>query len=434
MRSIILFKRDLRFEDNRTLLEAYKNSKELIPIFIFNKPILKELNSYNQKLGFIIEALQKISQNIKLYIFYGEDEEILEFLFAKFKPDVLYTSESFTWNGEKRNKSIENICIKNKVIFRSIFDNFLVDFRKIPYTKVFTHFYKKWINFIDNKESNININNLNEKILNLNIDHISNFILKYKNLYFENSFWKYNFAFERLKNFDFDQYSQLRNRLDLNGSSRLSPYIRFGILSIRKIYNFIKNKSLEYVRQLAWREFWYHIKYNFQEFNNLEFQEKRRNILWDNNEKLLNYFFNGKTGYPIIDAGIRQLKFENWMHNRARLIVANFLVKDLLIDWRIGEKFFKDYLLDYDEVVNVGNWQWCASVGPDPKPFRIFNPIIQSQKFDPNCEYIKSYIPELKREECYKIYNPLKYKLNYYSPIVNHFEQIEKARDLYLKF
>ena len=434
MRSILLFKRDLRIEDNKTLFEAFKNSDEIIPVFIFNKKILEELNSYNQKLGFIVESIKKLSEKIKkLYVFYGNDKEVLEFLILKYKPNALFTAQSFTWSGEKRNNEIKKICNKYKVKFIEVFDNFLVDFRKIGYSKIFSQFYKKWINLIDNNEFAVDINKLNEKILDLDLDIIDNLIKKYNNFDLENKIWKYNFGFIRLQKFNFRNYDKTRNFPGIDGTSKLSPYIRFGIISIRKIYNKIKNLSEAYVKELAWREFWYHIRYYFTELNNLEFQEKRRNLSWENNEILIEKFLNAQTGYPIVDAGIIQLKTENWIHNRVRMILANFLTKDLLVDWRIGEKFFKDYLLDYDEVVNVGNWQWCASVGPDPKQFRIFNPILQSQKFDPDCVYIKKYIPDLKYEENYKIHNPLKYKLNYYPPIINHFEAIKKVRNIFFK-
>ncbi len=428
MRSIFLFKRDLRVEDNKALFESFYNSKELIPIFIFNKSILKEFNSYNQKLGLIIDGIKKISEKIKLYVFYGEDKEILEYLFLKYKPDALYMAESFSWQGEERDKRIEKLCLKYRVAFNKIFDNFLSDFRLIPYTKVFTPFYKKWLNFVDSKELNINLNEINKKILNLELDDIQNLLIKNKKLDYQHNFWNYKFGLQRLKEFNFKDYDQTRNFPSIDGTSRLSPYIRFGLISIRKIYNLVSKLNRTYIQELAWREFWYHIKYNFNDFNNLEFQEKRRNINWNNDFKLLDKFLNAQTGYPIVDAGIRQLKTENWMHNRVRMIVANFLTKDLLIDWRIGEKFFKDYLIDYDEVVNVGNWQWCASVGPDPKPLRIFNPIIQSKKFDFKAQYIKMYIPELKNINFKLIHNPIKNNLPYYKPIVNHYEQIQKIK------
>ncbi|GIW66584.1 MAG: deoxyribodipyrimidine photo-lyase [Candidatus Parcubacteria bacterium] len=433
MRSIVLFKRDLRLEDNKVLSEAIKNSKELIPIFIFNKSILKEFNSYNQKLGLIIDGLREISKKIKLYVFYGDDNEVLEFLFLKYKPTALYTAESFSWQGEERDKRIEKLCLKYRVAFNKIFDNFLSDFRLIPYTKVFTPFYKKWLNFIDNQEVSVNLDELSRKILNLNLDKIDDLLIKNKEINYQNNFWNYEFGIKRLKEFNFKDYDKNRNFPSLDGTSKLSPYIRFGLISVRKLYNLTSELNQSYVQELAWREFWYHVKYNFNDFKNLEFQEKRRKINWNSDLKLLDKFLNAQTGYPIVDAGIIQLKTENWMHNRIRMIVANFLTKDLLIDWRIGEKFFRDYLIDYDEVVNVGNWQWSASVGPDPRPLRIFNPIIQSEKFDPEAKYIKTYIPELKNINSNLIHNPIKNKLSYYKPIVNHYEQIQKIKSQWIK-
>ncbi|KAF2961023.1 deoxyribodipyrimidine photo-lyase [Fervidobacterium sp. 2310opik-2] len=431
MLSVYLFKRDLRLDDNKALFEALKNSSKIIPIFVFNKTILKEFNAYNQKVGFVVDVLKNISKKINLYVFHGEDDEILEFLFSNYKPDALYTAQSFSWQGEERDRNIEKVCQKYNVKFHAVFDNYLADFRKIPYTKVFTPFYKKWLGYVESQEYEINIEELKRKVVALDLDTIDTILVKFPELNQKNEVFTYDYGFERLRSYDFAKYQEQRDFPGLDMSSRLSPYIRFGVLSIRKIHNIASKVSPEFVRQLAWREFWYHIKYNFSEFNKLEFLEKRRNVRWRYDEKLFEKFINAQTGYPIVDAGIRQLKQENWMHNRVRLIVANFLVKDLLIDWRIGEKFFREYLLDYDEVLNVGNWQWSASVGPDPKPLRIFNPMIQSEKFDPNCEYIKKYIPELKNEENYKIHNPLEYKLNYYETIVNHYEAVQITKRLY---
>ncbi|WP_306755535.1 FAD-binding domain-containing protein, partial [Acinetobacter baumannii] len=195
-------------------------------------------------------------------------------------------------------------------------------------------------------------------------------------------------CFERLRSFPFERYEELRNYPAVDGSSRLSPCIRFGVLSLRSIFKTAQGRSEQFIKVLAWREFWYHIAYNFPQTKDLEFQEKRRNIRWENSQEYIQAFFEARTGYPIVDAGIRQLKEEKWLHNRMRMIVGSFLTKVLLIDWRIGEEFFKEHLLDYDEVVNIGNWQWTASVGADPKPFRLFNPILQAQRYDPQCEYI----------------------------------------------
>lgn len=190
------------------------------------------------------------------------------------------------------------------------------------------------------------------------------------------------FCFRRLSNFRFSLDEANRNFLDRDGASKLSPCIRFGILSLREILKkAIEEIDLEnqFIKELAWREFWYHIKVYFPEIKNLEFQEKRRGLKWENREEYIEAFFEGKNGYPIVDAGIRQLEEEGWIHNRMRMILASFLTKDLIVDWRIGEEFFKKNLIDYDEVVNIGNWQWCASVGADPRPFRMLNPILQAK-------------------------------------------------------
>ncbi|MCS7308524.1 MAG: hypothetical protein NZ526_08270, partial [Aquificaceae bacterium] len=150
---------------------------------------------------------------------------------------------------------------------------------------------------------------------------------------------------KRLESFSFESYEDTRNYPAMDGTSKLSPCIRFGILSLRKIFKKAQGKSEQFIKELAWREFWYHIALNFPETKNVEFQEKRRNIAWENREEYIEAFLEGKTGYPIVDAGIRQLKTEKWLHNRVRMILASFLTKVLLVDWRVGEEFFKEHLL-----------------------------------------------------------------------------------------
>ncbi|MGC9287110.1 MAG: cryptochrome/photolyase family protein, partial [Hydrogenobaculum sp.] len=433
MRSIFWFRRDLRLEDNKALFEAFKNSDEVIPIFIFNKSLIKELNTLNKKLGLIVDALKHISKEMPIYTFYEEDEDVFELLIEKFKPDAVYTTKAFSWQGEKRDKRIKDLLERKSIKFVEVFDNYLVDFRDIPYTKVFTPFYKKWRSLIKEEKVSLDEDVIRGKVLKLDLDNIEKLIFKYKELDLKHPHWSYEDCVKRLNSFKFEEYEEKRNYPFLDGSSKLSPCIRFGILSIRDIYQKAKNKSETFVSELSWREFWYHIKHYFYDFKSLEFQEKRRGIAWENDDKKIEKFMKGETGYPIIDAGIMQLKEENWVHNRVRMILASFLVKDLMVDWRIGESFFKEYLIDYDEVVNVGNWQWSSSVGPDPKPLRIFNPILQSQKFDKDCIYIKKYLKELKNEDCEKLHDPISYKLNYHNPVVNHYEASKKAKELFSK-
>ncbi len=221
--------------------------------------------------------------------------------------------------------------------------------------------------------------------------------------------------------------------------------MRFGLVSIRELLTrgIVVHKKIygdhasehknHYVSELAWREFWYHIMHYFPETAMTEFQEKRRHIQWSNNQALLEKWEKGETGYPIVDAAMHQLRTENRMHGRARMIVASFLTKDMLIDRRLGEKVFAKYLLDYDFAVNIGNRQWSASVGADPKPLRIFNPILQSKKFDPQADYILQYIPELHKKPLDAIHDPLKYPLDYIQPIVDHYVMSRKSREAYKK-
>ncbi|MCM8771972.1 MAG: DNA photolyase family protein [Candidatus Omnitrophica bacterium] len=434
-KTIYWFKRDLRIDDNKAFNECCKKSEGLIPIFIFDHNILEKYKSYDSRLGFIIDCVENLTIEINkkggnLFCFYGDTVKVFDYLISKYKIEAVFTNKSFSWTREEIEKKVEIICKKRGVNFYAIPDNFLCFINKIPYEKVFTNFYKKWKNFVNTvifkPPQRINFILVNEP----DIFKIS------KNLKFcKNKYWSVNWGIKRLRSFKFKDYEEKRNRLDIDGTSKLSPYIRFGIVSLRKILKEVTEQSGKdnlFIKELAWREFWYHIKINFSGFKDIEFQEKRRNLKWENNEKFLDAFINAKTGYPIIDAAIIQLKEENWIHNRLRMILANFLTKDLLIDWRIGEEFFKQYLIDYDEVVNVGNWQWCTSVGPDPKPFRIFNPVIQSQKFDPYAKFIKKYLPELKKIPSYMLHNPLEFNLPYYKPIINHFERIKKAKSFYL--
>lgn len=433
-RVIYWFKRDLRVDDNRAFYETCKNSQEVIPIFIFVPSLLEKFKSYDRRIGFIINCLKHLDEEIKkiggrIYCFHDKVEKIFLKLIKKYKIQGVFTNRAYSYSGEEIEQKVKKICSDEGIDLIYFNDNFLSDLDNIPYKKVYSNFYKHW-------KRNLNLeiipspSRLKTPILDEPDIHKISTEIKHE----KNKIWSIEYGFNRLDSFDFTSYENTRNRLDLDGTSKLSPYIRFGTISLRKIYQ----KALEsggqdcqFIKELAWREFWYCIKMNFPDFKNLEFQERRRNIKWENNENFFKAFTEAKTGYPIIDAAITQLKEENWMHNRARMIVASFLTKDLLIDWRWGEKFFMEYLLDYDEVVNIGNWQWNASVGPDPKPLRIFNPVIQSKKFDPRCTFIKKYLPQLKNIPCSKLQNPLQYKLNYIKPIVNHFERIIHVKKTY---
>ncbi|MCX7724373.1 MAG: DNA photolyase family protein [Thermodesulfovibrio sp.] len=434
-RVVYWFRRDLRIDDNKAFYEACKNSSEVVPVFIFIPSLLEKFRSYDKKAGFIINCLRYLSKEIekkggRLYCFHDEPERVFLNLIKKYKVQAIYTNKSFSYSGKEIEEKVKKLCVDMGVDFVLFNDNFLSKIEDIPYKKIFSIFYRYWKMNLDLKSVSSPQAIKTPLLEETDIESISS-KLKYE----ENNIWTISHLFQRLKNFDFIRYETQRNRLDIDGTSKLSPYIRFGLISLRKLYDLASKTAgldCQFIKELAWREFWYHIKINFPDFKDLEFQERRRNIRWENNENFYKAFIDAKTGYPIVDAAIVQLKEENWMHNRARMIVASFLTKDLMIDWRWGEKFFMEYLIDYDEVVNIGNWQWNASVGPDPKPLRIFNPIIQAKKFDPDSIFIKKYLPQLKDLPSYKLHNPLSYKLPYYKPIVDHFERVFYVRKLYL--
>ncbi|MFN3407307.1 MAG: cryptochrome/photolyase family protein [Caldimicrobium sp.] len=427
MRAIYLFKRDLRVEDNWGLAYASKKHREILPLFIFDKDILKDLKAEDERLSYIVKALEELSKKIKVYCLYGSTEETLKEVFKVYKPTHLYTTKSYSWSGKERNQKIKKICKEFGVECVEVFENFLVRPEDIPLKRVFTSFFKEWIKKVNIEEENVDVFFVPSLPLPT-IEEIKTKLPLRGSTSFDPLKCK-----KRLDSFPFERYEELRNFPAIDGSSKLSPCIRFGILSLRKIFKCAVHRSQQFIKELAWREFWYHIALHFPETKDLEFQEKRRGIAWENREKYIKSFFEGKTGYPIIDAGIRQLKTEKWLHNRLRMILANFLTKVLLVDWRIGEAFFKEHLLDYDEVVNVGNWQWCASLGADPKPFRLFNPILQAKKYDPKGEYIKKYLPELSHLPSQMLIDPISNNLPYYKPLVNYYERIALAKKLYLK-
>lgn len=434
--TIFWFRQDLRIHDNIWLYNAVKDSKQVIPIFIFDKNILDNFPSYDKRTWFIFEAVEKLDKELHkvgsyLQTYYWDPAEIFSKLISQYEVDAVYTNRSYWTYWIARDSKIYNICEKKWIKFNKYSDFLLVEPESINPYKVFTPFYRKW--------QTINKNNISEQISKIsspdiytnNIKEIKNIVNPWENKYWEVEFWK-----DRLNSFDFNNYELTRNFPSVDWTSRLSPYIRFGLLSIRQIYHHVKNLSSKwwevYISELAWREFWHHISYHFPESKILEFQEKRRWINRENNEKLFEAWKKWETWYPIIDAAMRQLNEENWMHNRLRMVVASFLTKDLLIDWRWWEKYFKDLLIDYDENLNIWNWQWSASVGADPKPMRIFSPILQSTRFDPEWIFIKKYIPELSKYSLWEYHDPLKYNLSgYIKPIINHYEYSKKAKNMY---
>lgn len=430
-KSIFWFRQDLRTFDNKWLIAAIKEVWNILPIFILDKNIVPDfLWLEDKKFWFIRESLEKLDKElIELWwewikVFYDYPEKIIPFLAKKYDIEYVYANNSYSIYWKDRDEKISKILDED---WKSMFlhaDFLLVEPFEVEQRKVFTPFYKLWQKKLwDTTE--IKPSFFNQIKIEENFS-AKDFIKTEKHPYFTMDFWK-----NRLENYIKTDYDLYRNDLDKDWTSKLSPYLRFGIFSVRQIYNIAKDKNSHFVSEMAWRDFWQHINYYFPFTKKIEFQENKRHIKWRHDEYLFEKWCNWETWYPVVDAAMKQLVETNWMHGRARMVVASFLTKDLLIDWRWWEKFFKKHLLDYDENVNFWNWQWSASVWADPKPLRIFNPCLQSEKFDKEAKFIKKYLPGLENENIKSIHNPIDNELKYTRLIVNHKEAQKEARLVY---
>lgn len=450
-KSLFIFRRDLRLQDNTALIAALKSSQEVIPCFIFD-PRQIEMNSYLSKnaLQFMIESLKELDTELKkmgsrLYIFDGEAASVVEQLINNEAIESIFVNRDYTPFSRMRDAQLKELAQKKNIVFQSHFDLLLTEVGSVltgkgtPYT-IFSHFVKKAVQIPVRKPEQNRLKN-----------------------YFKNSI-----AFEKLQAFEsvlpesdynrqafvnggrrgalkiltsienFKQYDEERNFPAKEATTGLSAHNKFGTVSIREVYHRIEEtlgSSHGLIRELYWRDFFSHVAYNFPHVFGHTFHRKYDGIKWKRNYRRFKSWCQGKTGFPIVDAGMRQLNATGFMHNRVRMIVASFLVKDLHIDWRWGEKYFAQKLIDYDPAVNNGNWQWAASTGCDAQPyFRTFNPWIQAKKFDPECEYIKKWIPELRAFDAKMIEKLEKGEklAGYVESVVDHSEAKEIAEDLYI--
>lgn len=464
--NIFIFHRDLRLIDNTSLIKQIKDYKNIIPIFIFDeKQINPNKNDYfsNYSVQFMIESLEELEEEIEkkngeLYYFKGNPLEILK----KIKKVEEINSIGFNFDYSpyalERDNEIKEWCIKENINIICEEDYLLHNllegktkkqFTNTPYN-VFTAFKNNCMTLkvrdVD-KFKKIGFEKKSE-LKKLKENYKSN---KLNELYNENK--NKNISGGRsnglkiLKNISkFKDYSKKRDELTYK-TTFLGAHLKFNTLSIREVYNKIVEKvgkSSSLINELIWRDFYVNIAYFYPKVlegqikkENKSFKEEYDNIKWTTDNIIFKKWCEGKTGYPIVDAAMRQLNTIGYMHNRARMIVASFLTKDLHIDWRLGEKYFAQKLIDYDPYSNNGGWQWCSSSGTDAQPyFRIFNPWTQAEKFDKKCEYIKKWLPELnnipskdilKWNETYEEW--LKKNINYYKPIIDH----SKERDVTLK-
>lgn len=418
--SIFWYRRDLRLEDNIGLFKALNENENILPIFIFDDSILDELPEDDARVNFIYESLSKINKqlnnhNASLQILKGQIDDVWEKLVTTYDIQKVYLNKDYEPYAIKRDqkineflnsKGIEMKTFKDQVIFE---EDEIVKADGKPYT-VFTPYKRKWLEKFTKVNLNLiaNFDNFYKKIIDfpsLNQLGLKNSSLKVK---------KYS-----LKNVS--TYSETRNFPNLDSTSYLSPHLRFGTISVRQIITELKNKSETFLSELIWREFFMQIIFHFPHVVTKNFRPKYDGIQWVNNKEDYDNWCQGKTGYPLVDAGMRQLNETGYMHNRVRMVTAGFLCKHLLIDWRYGEAYFAKKLLDYELSSNNGNWQWAAGTGCDAAPyFRIFNPIEQLKKFDKTLTYTKKWVKDFDT-------------LEYPKPIVDHKYARNRALEAYKK-
>lgn len=436
--SLFIFRRDYRVNDNTGLINCINDSikvkYKIYPIFIFSKNQIRH-NEYksDNSVQFMIESL--LDMDINLNYFFGDEIKVLNEIITNNNIKRIYVNKDYTPYSKLRDELINKLCLKLNIEFISYEDYLLV-----PVGTVLTGtktVYKKYSSFYSKFIKTQKINNPIEcRFKNFQILKHTKYTIypnQFYNLYKKNSNLELKGGRkEALKKFNITTFND--NKLFVNSSTNLSPYIKFGCISIREVfYNYKNNEDI--IKQLIWREFFYNIGYYYEIFNT-PLKEKYKNIKWNNNKYHLDNWKNGKTGYPIIDAIMIQLNITGNISNRSRLITSSFLVKILLINWIEGEKYFAQKLVDYDPIVNNQNWQWIASVGVDSTPyFRIFNPWLQSKKFDPNCDFIKLMIPQLKNVENKKIHNWFQFydEKIYIKPIVDYTENKNKTIEAYKK-
>ncbi len=417
--SVFWFRRDLRIEDNHGLFKALESDYPVLPIFIFDTNIIEELQPDDARISFIYERLTHLNNYLKIKssgICCQKDtpENAWARIINTYDVKEVYFNEDYEPYAINRDKHIEKYLndldirvniFKDQVIFAK---NDVLKADKTPYT-IYTPYKNKWMQQLKNTAiehfASETIDNFLKKEFTLPALSVIGFCQsKIKVL-------KYNLN-------DLSDYEAVRNFPATDRTSHLSSHLRFGTISIREVVQKVLQHQI-FLNELIWREFFMQILYHFPRVVGFNFRQKYDNIMWRNNEYEFEKWRNGTTGYPIVDAGMRELNATGYMHNRVRMITAGFLCKHLLIDWRWGEAYFAEKLLDYELASNNGNWQWAAGTGCDAAPyFRIFNPTEQMKKFDKDFAYIKKWVPEFG-------------SINYPVPMVDHRMARERAIKTY---
>jgi deoxyribodipyrimidine photo-lyase len=407
--TIFWFRRDLRLLDNTGLNLALLKSKDVQPIFIFDKDIIDELPNDDPRVNFLYDELQKInkeliSYNSSLKIYHGNPLEVFKQLCKENSELKVYANRDYEPYAIARDEEINKLLLENESELISTKDQVIFEKNEVvkndglPYT-VFTPFKNKWLAKFKEEGFHLEL-----KLNSENFNKSNHEFPTMEELSFKRSSIKVpSFSLDRVYN-----YEETRNFPYLDSTSKIGPHLRFGTVSIREIISKVKDLNDTYLSELVWREFFMQILWHFPKVVHENFRPKYNFIKWRNNEEEFEKWCKGETGYPLVDAGMRELNQSGFMHNRVRMVTAGFLCKHLLIDWRWGEAYFAKKLLDYELSSNNGNWQWSAGTGCDAAPyFRVFNPSEQIKKFDKQNTYINKWVEDLN-------------EFSYPDPVVEH--------------
>ncbi len=425
--TLFWFRRDLRFDDNAGLYHALKNHSCVLPIFIFDENILKHLPSQDARLLFIHQSVAQLKQNLQekasdLLVKYGDPLKIYKELSEEFSLDAIYANHDYEPEAIKRDEKIKKWCTDQLIQFITYKDQVIFEKKEIvtdlqkPYT-VYTPYKKKWLTALSpfylksypNQRYAKNLCPVKKKTP----------LISLKELGFED--FDFSFPSPEVSKNILKEYAAKRDFPALAATSQLGLHLRFGTVSVRELAREAKKHSEVWLSELIWRDFFMQILFNFPHVEKSSFRPQFEKVAWRENKEEFKKWAEGKTGYPMVDAGMRELNATGFMHNRVRMVAASFFTKHLLMHWHKGERYFAEKLLDYDMAANNGNWQWSAGTGCDAAPyFRIFNPASQLERFDKNLKYIKKWVPEYGTDQ-------------YVKPMVDHVFARERALDEFKK-
>jgi deoxyribodipyrimidine photo-lyase len=461
--TIVWFRNDLRTADNRALAAAVQRKEPVLPVFIWAPQEQGDWPLGTSSRWWLRRSLAALAAELtcmgsKLIVRTGRTVEILAELAEETAADVVYFSREYDAHSVQLETAVAAELGKSGVILRGLNNSLLMEPWELQNSsgsafRVFTPYWKRAITHLEAVENEpiekpATIDGAAQHIRSLAIDSLELSLEKETVRRLESSGWSpgETSASEKLHEFVSEKvhsYAADRDRLDVSPSSVLAPHLRFGEISPRQIWRAVKEggaaatrnsvSDSAFLRQLIWREFAYHLLYHFPESTSLPLQSKFDSSIWHDDAELFNVWKEGRTGYPIVDAGMRQLRQTGWISNRMRMVVASFLVKDLLIPWQRGAHWFWETLVDADLANNTFGWQWVSGCGADAAPFfRIFNPVTQGQKFDPTGEYTRRWVPELRKLPASSIHQPWKVsasvleeagvllRTDYPAPIIDH--------------